>query len=574
MRKWIGFLLMVWVFTACKGPSTAVSPATTLSEAQVRKFDAAFFEGLKHKSLEQLPEALRSFEKALEIDPQEAAVHYEMAQVYLLQDRADKARISAERAVALDQSNEWYSILLVSIYEWQRAYDLQAALYEQMLRANPGNADYLYDLAITYLQLNEPLKAIDAYNRLEKSIGITADVSHHKKQIYLSVNQLDKAIGELQKLIAHQPEKAEHHLSLAQLLLSNDRQEDAVGEMNKALELKLNGRDALTLGDFYWSLGEQAKALKSYERAFGDPNVALQNKVNSIMRGYSSARRDSALFHELLGLTQLAVNAHPTAPEAHSLRADFLLMDARYSEARDALEACVSNGGNTYEVWFEYVLSSSNLKDWPRMVRDASSAIDLFPVQATFYYLKGVAHQELMEYEAARSVYEDGLNYTLDNVNLSLNFLTALGEVCHRLQEYPASDRFFEQALALDSNNALVLNNYAWYLALRGDRLDRAEMLSARCNLLSPNNGTYLDTYAWVFYRAGDFVQALEKIERALEYGGRSSGEILDHYGDILWTLNRWEEAKSAWQQALELEDGREDGREGILQKLDRDHDE
>jgi predicted negative regulator of RcsB-dependent stress response len=55
-----------------------------------------------------------------------------------------------------------------------------------------------------------------------------------------------------------------------------------------------------------------------------------------------------------------------------------------------------------------------------------------------------------------------------------------------------------------------------------------------------------------------------------LEYGGRSSGEILDHYGDILWTLNRWEEAKSAWQQALELEDGRE----GILQKLDRDHDE
>lgn len=570
MRKWFGLLLMVWVFASCKGPATAVSPSTSLSEAQVRKFDAAFFEGLKHKSLEQLPEAIRAFEKALEIDPQEAAVHYEMAQVYLLQDRADKARGSAERAVALDPSNEWYSILLVSIYEWQRAYDLQAALYEQMLQNEPGNADYLYDLAITYLQLNEPLKAIDAYNRLEKSIGITADVSHHKKQIYLSVNQLDKAIGELKKLIAHQPEKAEHHLSLAQLLLSNDRQAEAIDEMNKAMDLGLDGSDALTLGDFYWSLGDKAQAIKSYESAFRDPNVALQNKVNSIMRGYSEARRDSTLFQELLGLTQLAVSSHPTAPESHSLHADFLLMDARYSEARDALEACISHGGNTYEVWFEYVLASSNLKDWPRMVRDASSAIDLFPVQATFYYLKGVAHQELLEYQAARNTYEDGLNYTLDNVNLSLNFLTALGEICHRLGDYPASDRFFEQALDLDSNNALVLNNYAWYLALRGAKLDRAEMLSARCNRLSPQNGTYLDTYAWVYYRAGNFAQALEKIERALEYGGRSSAEILDHYGDILWALNRWEEARSAWQQALELEEGRE----GIREKLDRDHEE
>lgn len=554
MKKYLGLVLLVVGFYACRGPEVVGLPAGALSEEQVRKFDNAFFEGIKYKSLEQYPEAIRSFEKAIQLDPSQAAAYYELAQVYLLDDRAEPAQLAAERAVQLDPENEWYSILLISIYEWQRAYAKQAALYESMLEQSPGNPDYLYDLAITYLQQNKVQKAIDTYDRLEEVIGITTDIVHQKKQLYLSMNRLDDAIREVNKLVSYQPERAEHRLSLAQLLLSNDRVKEAEAAMNAALELGVRGRDAITLGDLYGSLGKIDRALDSYRGAFADPSVNLMGKVNSLMRWYNLAQHDSVKRSAMIALIDLAVEAHPSAPEVHSLRADFLMLDGRYGEVRDALGACIELGGNTYEVWLEYVLMSSNLEDWPRMERDALSALELFPVQSTFYYLKGVAQQEQQAYDRARESFEEGLNYALDDPALKLTLLSGLGELCHRLNDGPASDRYFDQALKIDSNNALILNNYAWYLALRGVHLDRAETMTRRSNELSPNNSTYLDTHAWVLYRAGRFGEALVPMERALELGGRSSAEILDHYGEILWGLNRFDAARVAWRDAWQVD--------------------
>jgi len=554
MKKILGLVLLMVGFYACKGPESAEAPAALLSEQQIRKFDNAFFEGIKHKSLDQYPEAIRSFEKAIQLDPSQAAAHYELAQVYLLDDRAEPAQIAAERAVQLDPENEWYSILLISIYEWQRDYTKQAALYESMLERNPGNADYLHDLAITYLQQNKVQKAIETYDRLEEIIGVTADVVHQKKQLYLSLNRLDDAVREVRKLISHQPERAEHQLSLAQLLLSNDRVKEAEEAMNKALELGVRGRDAITLGDLYGALGKIDRALDAYRGAFADASVSLAGKVSSLMRWYNLAQYDSVKRSQMIGLIDLAVEAHPSAPEVHSLRADFLMLDGQYSAVREALGTCIELGGNTYEVWLEYVLMSSNLEDWARMEQDAQSALELFPVQTTFYYLKGVAQQELQAYDRARRSFEEGLNYALDDPALKLTLLSALGELCHRLEDGVASDRYFDQALKLDSANALILNNYAWYLALRGARLDRAEAMTRRSNEISPNNSTYLDTYAWVLYRAGRFSEALVQIERALGLGGRNSAEILDHYAEILWGLNRFDAARQAWSDALQVD--------------------
>ncbi len=58
----------------------------------------------------------------------------------------------------------------------------------------------------------------------------------------------------------------------------------------------------------------------------------------------------------------------------------------------------------------------------------------------------------------------------------------------------------YESALELYYDNVLVLNNYAYHLALGNMELRKADKMMARAIELQPNDINLLDTYAWVFF--------------------------------------------------------------------------
>ena len=107
----------------------------------------------------------------------------------------------------------------------------------------------------------------------------------------------------------------------------------------------------------------------------------------------------------------------------------------------------------------------------------------------------------------------------------------------------------------MSPDNPLVLNNYAYYLSLRSEKLDKAEKMARSAVDLDPYNQNNLDTYAWVLYKLNKFDEALEWIKKAYNNGGESSGVVVEHYGDILYKLNRKEEALEFWKQALTKDD-------------------
>ena len=100
----------------------------------------------------------------------------------------------------------------------------------------------------------------------------------------------------------------------------------------------------------------------------------------------------------------------------------------------------------------------------------------------------------------------------------------------------------------------MALNNYAYFLAVEGIELDKAERLSARAVKYEPENATYLDTYAWVYFKKGEYSLALTYIKAAFAYSeGEESAELYEHYGDILFMNGMHEEALPNWEKALEL---------------------
>ena len=101
-----------------------------------------------------------------------------------------------------------------------------------------------------------------------------------------------------------------------------------------------------------------------------------------------------------------------------------------------------------------------------------------------------------------------------------------------------------EQALRLNPDYAPVLNNYAYFLALKARKLHKALRMSAKTVKLEPDNPTYLDTYGWVLYLLGKAEEAKPVFKHALVYGGNQSDEVLAHYASVLESLGEKDRAE------------------------------
>jgi Tfp pilus assembly protein PilF len=130
-----------------------------------------------------------------------------------------------------------------------------------------------------------------------------------------------------------------------------------------------------------------------------------------------------------------------------------------------------------------------------------------------------------------------------------------LGDLYHQQQNHLLSDKNYSDALKIQPSNALVLNNYAYYLGIRNQELDRALGMSRRALEIEPDNASYLDTYAWVLYTMGRYADALDPMTKALQLSPENA-TMLDHYGDILYRNNQTEAAKAQWAKALQFDEG------------------
>ena len=139
---------------------------------------------------------------------------------------------------------------------------------------------------------------------------------------------------------------------------------------------------------------------------------------------------------------------------------------------------------------------------------------------------------------------------------LLLEFYSSLADLHHAIGNDNVSDSLYEKVLSIDSENVLVLNNYAYYLSVRKVRLEKAKEMSLKCNEIEQDNGTYQDTYAWILYQRKEFKEAKQWIIKSLKNGSDKSAVVVEHYGDILYQLGEINEAITQWKSAKTFGDG------------------
>jgi tetratricopeptide (TPR) repeat protein len=313
----------------------------------------------------------------------------------------------------------------------------------------------------------------------------------------------------------------------------------------------------ISLSDYYRKKGDKVKSYEYLKAGFANPNLDIDSKVSILLAYYSVTEIYNSYREEAFELASILIKAHPDDPKAHSIYADFLVQDKRYAEARDAFLKVISLDSTKYLVWEQLLYVESELGDNQSIINESKRALELFPEQPMLYLFAGAASFQIKDFEAAAKYFKNGVDFVVDNDKMLSQFYSYLGDTYFQLKDHEHSDEAYEKALKIEPSNALVLNNYAYYLSLRNINLEKAEQMAKKAVELDPGNGSNQDTYGWVLFKLGRYEGAKEWIDKAIQ-SGEESAVVLEHYGDVMWKLGDKKNAVKYWEKAGKAGEGSE----------------
>ena len=517
-----------------------------------------YYEAAKQKILGNYDKATDLFKKCLDQDPGDAAAMYELANIYAEQGNSSDAAPLAEKAVELDPANKWYKILLIQLYQAQGKYTDAGVFIDQLLVAEPDNIEYYEDQALNYIYDNDYKNAIKTYDILEQKLGLNEDISIQKEKIYIMMGKPDKALEEILKLSQAYPDEPRYLEMLAELYMTAGNDDKALETYNEILKIDPeNPYINISLSDFYRKKGDRAKSLEYLKAGFANPDLDIDSKVSILLAYYSVNEIYNTYKDEAFELASILIKAHPDDPKAHSIYADFLVQDKRYAEARDEFLKVISLDSTKYLVWEQLLYVESELGNNQAIGNESKRALELFPDQPMLYLFAGSSSFQLKDFESAAKYFKSGVNFVVDNDKMLAQFYSYLGDTYFQLKDNKQSDDAYEKALKIEPSNALVLNNYAYYLSLRNVNLDKAEEMAKKAVELDPGNGSNQDTYGWVLFKLDRYEEAKGWVEKAMQTG-EGSAVVLEHYGDILWKLGSNKDAVKYWEKASKAGEGSE----------------
>ena len=512
-----------------------------------------FLEGEKYFILEDYAKAYVLFQKAAEYDPNNAAARFKLAGILIQNGAFDQALVYAQEALKLDAQNKFYYLVNAEIYTKQGNFSAAAEVYKTMLAQVEDTDIYLYDLAALHLYQKDLRSALDVYDEAENTFGMSPEIIFQKQKIYLKLNELDRAIEEGQKLIDAYPGEKEFVLQLVEVLLANNRYTEAEQQLNNLLEMDAEDAHArLLLAEVYNQKGNEEAANENLLIAFSSPDIELTPKLQ-LMTGYISQFTNDQEKEFAIKLTEVIIAAHPNEANAYAISGDlYFYLDDKQEAINYYLQSLEFEKDN-FGIWQNILDLELRLNQLDSVVLHANQALEYFPNQAALYYFSGTANLIKKQYKDAVEVLEQGKMVATGNNQLMVIFHAQLGDAYNGLKQYERSDAAYEAALKLDPKNSHVLNNYAYFLSLRKENLDKAVKMSGHLVEVHPDEATYLDTHAWVLYMMGEYKEAKKFLERAIV--DTESGVIIEHYGDVLFQLGHTEEAVLQWKRAKGMDD-------------------
>eukprot|EP01122_Echinamoeba_exundans_P004801 TRINITY_DN15031_c0_g1_i1.p2 TRINITY_DN15031_c0_g1~~TRINITY_DN15031_c0_g1_i1.p2 ORF type:complete len:585 (-),score=156.48 TRINITY_DN15031_c0_g1_i1:2958-4712(-) len=443
-----------------------------------------FFElGLEYSRQGAGDLALSSFQRAVDLKPNEWKYLFNLATQQLENGLIDRSIRSFEAALKLDDRPESYSNLGFAYRQKGRVGDAVAVL-RRGIKKHPNVAKLWNNLGIVMLQ-SPAFKPMESVEQCRKA------------------TQLDSS-------------NAEFRHNLATALRDAEQYEDANTEYHKAIVLMKQNTEsaAVALADAYhnWALclqkmGQLESAAEKWQDAVkSDPNhkEAMANLIASLF------------------VMQDDYNANKYMEEAKKRSSDpngFVVLVAtairdagRPDDAEKYFKQVIESDSNATEAYVELGVTLAEKGQFDKAIPMFAKAVALAPKDARSWNYLGAARRHHGDVDGAEEAYKMSLKCDPEYMEAVEN----LAFIYFEKNDDPNATRLYERLVASRPNDADIHSSLA-ILYQRNGAMDKAEKHRDMALKLNPNDWMAVFNTAMYHFQNKDMVKANEYFDKAIQ---------------------------------------------------------
>ncbi|MGY4385233.1 tetratricopeptide (TPR) repeat protein [Pedobacter sp. UYP24] len=378
--KW--FLLLGLSYS---DPLWAQVPRVTAIDTTMVK--GLFFAGLQDKLSENYSKAAESFSRILTIDPNNAAVYFELATVNYRQNKMPEAEIAIKRATEIDAGNIWYWKFLVEMFKRKGDMNALVSTFNQLISLDPNNDSYYFDRSNAFLLAGKVEEATKSYNELEAKFGPSTELTKARQRIGNKKAGDSKGPAEGNDLEA----------------LIKAKQEDPDN-----FELDL------AIADAYKAEKKNAEATVALQSAFANPSMPVDQKVKIIMVLFTGTKNQQRM-NDAKELANIAVKTHPNDAAVRGVYAEVLYQQGELQKALTEFQSVLKITDQLYKAWEQVLNIQIKLGLFKEAMKTGDDALAIYPNQGILYYYLAMAMNGNGQYADALTQIKSALQLDTEN---------------------------------------------------------------------------------------------------------------------------------------------------------------
>lgn len=530
-----------------------------------------FMQGGLEASKNNMPQAYEYFKYAYALDTTyyDASFTYGNQRLFLRSDTL-QSNLELKRSLSMMQNyvdENPQDIYAVQMYGYvTTALDTieeSIRVYEKAYELLPRETQLLPQLADAYMRNMKNKEAIKTLERYESIEGKNKDLSLKKITFLLASKDTVGAIKEVDLLIDSNPRDPFSRILKGNLY-------EVIGDMDSVIKAYKdaerlapeNGAVKMSLAQYYRSVGDSVmldnmiyEALLSEEFELDDKLGILGDYLQKLLDEDGDRQRGDHLF-------SILQSQYPYEPDVMDMAARYAAAKGDYEGAAEAIGYAIDMDPSNEKYWLMLLSYDITQNKYEKAISDYEKSVEhiqpslqlknIYAAAATMLEDSSVAEEiliELLRETDNRLLANDNKQENLETVRNSLDYdgLTwvsslycMLGDLYYKRGDAEKGFEDYENSLYFISDNALTLNNFAYFLSEENKDLEKAKKMSRRSLDLVENNATYLDTYAWILYKMGDYEEAMDYMKLALDLAGEAGDENEEyktHYEAILKAL-------------------------------------
>jgi len=515
-----------------------------------------FLDALKNYQQGEIAEALRLFQEEIRNHPDNDAACYYLASICANDpNREAETENWLKRAVELSPDNYWYRYTLALFYLRTDRQELALPMLEQLVADFPKKTDLYFDLINVYLSDNDIDKALSTLDKIDAIRGKNEMVGLTRTELLLKKPNPDPdsiytALGAYYD-DCHSPRLA---TVLGDYYAQTYRDSLALSYYEEALAMEPDYTPAwFGKAGVYQMLRQYDNFFTSISHVMRDPYIQPEAKAAQVEQMTSNPQFVRTFLDDFDQMMLDLHTAHPTDSTINGLIGGYWYRTARPHLAIEIMHQNMEQHPASTDAALQYLILLYYQQAWEPLAEQATVAIQRFPGNPDLIQLRAIAYSQMKEYKSALDDYQAILDLNPRDTTVNKVTYSAMGDIYHQMGDSKKAFKYYEKALKIDPDYNPVLNNYAYYLSLEGKNLKKAKEMSRKTITTEPDNATYLDTYAWILHLLGQDIEAKAIFKHAMLYGGKESRTILEHYATVLEALGEKDLAGIYYKQAAAM---------------------